>query len=99
MDTMNNLSKLLVSVRSNTSHKLTEISIDDLIYNHTPYNEFTLSTWKEYLKNDIIEEEEEGVSSSSNLENFKNEMMINFTNPSIGKEIPNIASIYGIIFI
>jgi hypothetical protein len=90
-----NRSKLLEGVKSNTHHKLSELSIDDLLDSKTLSKEFYTQNFREFIREDLIEEEEEEVSISRYLELFKRDMLLNFTSSTIGKEIPNLANNHG----
>ncbi len=90
-----NRSKLLDGVKSNIRHKQTDLCIDDLLDERVVQKEFTQANFKEFLREDLMEEEEEEASVLRYLELFKRDMMLNFTNSAIGKEIPNMSTNYG----
>ena len=90
-----NRSKLFAGVKTNTHHKLSELSIDDLLDSKTLGKEFYTQNFREFIREDLIEEEEEEVSISRYLELFKRDMLLNFTSSTVGKEIPNLANNHG----
>jgi uncharacterized protein YnzC (UPF0291/DUF896 family) len=88
-------SKLIEGLKSNINHKINEISIDDLIDQNVLNKEFTNSLFKEFLKEELTEEEDEEMTLFRYLEHFKKDVLVNFTNPSVGKEIVNMSSNHG----
>jgi hypothetical protein len=88
-------SKFLDSVKSKTRHKLSEITIDELVDNQTLSKEFIQENIKEFLKEDLLEEEEEESSLLKYLEFFKTDMLLTFTDVDMGSQIPNMSTNYG----
>ncbi len=91
-----NRSKLIESFKSNTTHKLQELSINDLLDNKSTSTYFNNSNFNEFIREDLHEDDEDDSTSLVKyLELFKHDMLLSFTNTSIGKEIPNLATNYG----
>jgi hypothetical protein len=93
-----NKSKLLDDIKSNIHHSLTEISLDDLIDGTVIKKEFTSTIFKEYMREDLLNEDEEESNLLRHVEIFKRDMFLNFTNSAIGKEIPNMSTNHGKIY-
>src|SRR5690242_18814021 len=91
-----NKSKLLDCIKSNTKHKLTELSVDDLLDEISLNKEFPDKSFKEYLRDDLLNEEEEDDSKALRIyELFKRDTLINFTDSNKFRDIPNLANNYG----
>ena len=91
-----NKSKLLDCIKSNTNHKLTELSLSDLLDEICLNKEFSEKQFREYLKDDLIIEEEEDETKIFRIhELFKRDTLINFTDSNQFKDIPNLANNYG----
>ena len=87
-----NKSKLLESIESNQVFKFTNISINDLVLEDTnspSTSDFNYKVYKQYssLVNACSDQEEEEVVVHRFVELFKHDLIVNFADPSIGKEI------------
>jgi hypothetical protein len=90
-----NKSKLLENVKSCINHQLTEISIDDLLDSSVLKKEFKNSNFREFIREDLVDEDEEESNFLRYMELFKRDMLLNFTNSASGKEIPNMSTNHG----
>jgi hypothetical protein len=89
-----NRSKILSEVKTNTKHNLENVNLDDLLDDNVLDAEFPRKIFKEFIREDIIDEEEES-HLLRNLELYKRDMLVNFTSAELGKDIPNMSNNYG----
>ena len=93
--------KLLESLETNQVYKFTDICIDELIIDDNS-TDFDLKIYKNFqaaaISVDLPKEDDDAVVERY-LELFKQDTVINFTDPAIGKEIPVLPSNNGKNFI
>lgn len=93
-------SKILTEIKSNTKHKIKELSLNDLLNENCVNNEFYSPIYREIMKDDLLgdtEEEEQKILRVSEI--FKRDILLNFTDVNKGKSIPNLSNNYSKILI
>ena len=93
-----NKSKLLETIKTYTNHKLTDLTLSDLIDEICLKREFSTHLFKDLLKDDLFNNEEEDEVKALRIhELYKRDILINFTDTNQLQDIPNLANNYGII--
>ncbi len=91
-----NKSKLLETIQNNTSHKLADLTLSDLLDEICLKREFSSDLFKDLLKDDLFSHEDEDEVKALRIhELYKRDILINFTNSNQFEEIPNLANNYG----
>jgi len=91
-----NKSKLLETIKNNTSHKLADLTLSDLLDEICLKREFSSDLFKDLLKDDLFSHEDEDEVKALRIhELYKRDILINFTNSNQFEEIPNLANNYG----
>jgi hypothetical protein len=91
-----NKSKLLENIKANTKHKIQDLTLSDLLDEVCLRKEFYDKNFKDFLKDDLLGEEEEDESKVLRIhELYKRDVLINFTDSNDFKDIPNLANNYG----
>jgi len=88
-------SKLFEEFKSHITHSINELSLDDLMDPNVLKKEFDNTIFQNFFREELASEEEEETNLLRQLEIFKRDMLLNFTNSALGKDIPNMSNNYG----